>query len=149
MNFEELDSLLSGRMDEQIQWEDGSTLIMMDGGEISIGVEYIQEYNDLFLYGEVARLTGEELSKRALELLTANLFALETGGFAAFGYDEEEEALYLWDRMRLSDLDVDAFEERFYRFYLALTNWVGQFAEDLVAPATDEASSSAETGIMA
>lgn len=127
MNFTDLDSFLADRLEAPVEWEDGSTAILMDEGDIQIGVEYIEDFNDLYLYGEVAGVTPEELAGRALDLLKANLFAADTGGFAAFGYDEDDGALYLWDRMRLSDLDRDGFEERFYRFYLALRHWKEEF----------------------
>lgn len=54
--------------------------------------QYLEESNALYMYTELGTLAPEELEKKAVELLQANLFGTQTGG-ATFALEPAQNTL--------------------------------------------------------
>lgn len=127
MEFSELDAFLSCHVGESMPWTDDTVLMEVvsdeGGAVVEVNIEYAREWDELYLYSPVGWSPDSELGEAGVMLLEANLFGNDTCGYAAFAYDDEEEAVVLWDRMKLAETTVDDFVARYYRFFKALSHW--------------------------
>ncbi len=131
MEMEELNSSLSEIAGTKLTWIDNSVLMLMgDGTEIFL--EYLREYDEIFMYGYVAEVSEDRFGKFAVSLLKANLFGQDTGGSAVLAYDSDEGRVVLWDKLPLSKTDMKELQERLSYLYLSVLHWAGKLRRDLI-----------------
>lgn len=144
MEFADIDAVLIEVLGNGFAWEDGA--VGLDYDNYSVGVEYEPEVDALYLTGEFAGFDRAAAERWGPELLRAGLFGDETGGYAAFGYDAEDGAIVLWDRMVVSETDDIDLRYRLELFREAMEEWSKRFAE---TPADETTASAASPIIMA
>lgn len=127
MTFSDLDALIAETLGREYVWKDHALAAAMDG--FSIVFEYYDQTDVLYLVGEIPGFDKAAMERCAPEVLRANLFGGKTGGYAAFGYDADEEAFVLWDRMTLAEMLEDPFLDRLDAFLEALETWPARLAE--------------------
>ena len=137
MHLEELKFALCAFVGKPLVWEDAAVLLPLDDGS-EIVLEYDADDDEIVLCGTVVRISRERLAACAVSLLEANLLGGETGGSAVLAYDPEHEKLVLWDRMRPSVMDVEAFRDRLSRFYLVNRHWSERMQSELLDKAEKE-----------
>ncbi len=109
MHIDDFVSLLADLLGEPPKWQNDSVTLLIDETEIII--EYIQASGYLYLYSPLVRMAEPDIARLAPSLLTANLFAVDTGGLAALAYDAEEEWVVLWQKLHLPSITPDQLRE--------------------------------------
>lgn len=131
MTMEELKVCLSKMIGKKSTWVDGSLLVAMgDGTEINL--EYLDDRDELYMYGFVIAISEQYFEKYAISLLKANLFGKDTGGSAVLAYDPDESRVVLWDKVALAGMSREEFRERFSYMYLSILHWSNKIRQDLL-----------------
>lgn len=131
MNMDEVYRTLSNLAGKHITWIDNAVLVTLtDGNEIYF--EYIEENDELYMFGHVASIPEERFGRYALLLLEANLFGKDTGGSAVLAYDREECRVVIWDRLSLTSVTSTELQNRFSYLYLSKLHWTNKMREDLL-----------------
>lgn len=131
MDMNELHNSLSKITGKDTNWIGNAVLVTLSG-DTEIYLEYLEDSDELYIFGHVASIPGERFGKYAVLLLEANLFGKDTGGTAVLAYDSEECRVVIWDRMSLASMTADEFLRRFTYLYLSKLHWTNKLRDDLL-----------------
>ena len=111
---------------------DGQGYCMIGIGEVLVTLQHEPERDELLLFTRLAVLPEPLRAAACIELLSANLFWIRSGG-ATFAFEPAEGAVYLQAREPMRVLDTPAFRRLLEAFVETAEAWAARLAA-LAAP---------------